>query len=116
MYKINGENDEMRPIKESFRKYIEKRRADFVNGYPDYLKKKMMENFEKEDRKFIESLQNKNLFVKIDVKKYKSDYDLQDEKQEPENDEVQKDVCQIIEEKMKKFIANFEKKWGSKFK
>ena len=117
MYKINGDNDEMKPVKEWFRKYIEKARESYVAGYPEYLKKRMMENFERKDREFFDSLKNKNSFKEIDMKSViKADFESRGIKVEPEDFEENYSVSEIIETKMKKFNAECEKKWGSKFK
>ena len=117
MYKLNGDNDEMKPIKEKFRKYIEKVREGYVKGFPEYLKKRMMERLQREDKEFIESLKNKNSFKEIDLKSIiMKDLESKGIKIEPEKLEEKIPVSEIIEAKMRKFNAECEKKWGSKFK
>lgn len=111
MYKLNGDNDEMKPIKEAFRKYIEKKRENAVSGYPEHIKKKMMENFEKEDREFIESLSNKNSFQEVDVKSLiKKDFESRGIKFESDDEEEDDSVSETIEEKMKKILMIVKKK------
>lgn len=114
MYKINGPNDPMKEIKEHFRKCIEKSRQDMIKHYPEEIQKEMLEHFEKKDNEFFEELKKRHA---EDNSKYvvKSAEELKKIDEELKPFQQGKSVTEIIDEKMDKYISEFEKKWGGNF-
>lgn len=114
MYKINGPNDTMKEIKQSFQKYIEKSRQNMVKGYPEEIQKEMLDHFEKKDNEFFDELRKRSA---EDNTKYviRSAEELKKIDDELKPFQQGKSVTEIIDEKMDKYISEFEKKWGGNF-
>ena len=119
MYKINGENDEMKAVKEYYNRYLAKRREDFAGNFPEEIRQQRLKIFddyyEKRDREFLE-LQKKGYeqykkgFIQTDpvlLQRQIESMELMESK------DVHPTVSEIIEAKMDKFIAECKKKYPS---